>query len=161
VNISFDLDVSGAPDEDTRVPTPGEGWQRRQLPGTAAGRWYRGDLHAHSEHSDGANSVDEIIDYTRRAGLDYFSLTDHNTITHWDDLARLDVEGAPLLIPGEEITMYGGHANVWGLDSWIDFRGSDAGRVQQLVDDANRRGSMFSINHPDSPIPWLHPSVQS
>jgi hypothetical protein len=33
--------------------------------------------------------------------------------------------------------------------------------VRQLVEDANRRGSMFSINHPDSPIPWLHPAVRS
>jgi hypothetical protein len=126
---------------------------------TSSHRWYRGDLHAHSEHSDGANTVDEIVDYTRRVGLDYFALTDHNTISHWDDLARLN-DGAPLLIPGEEITMYGGHANVWGLDDWIDFRGSDSDKVRALVEDANKRGSMFSINHPDSPIPWLHPAVR-
>jgi hypothetical protein len=93
-------------------------------------------------------------------GLEYFALTDHNTISHWDDLARLNTGVAPLLIMGEEITMYGGHANVWGLDGWIDFRGSDGDRVQRLVEDANRRGSMFSINHPDSPIPWLHPEVR-
>ncbi len=132
-----------------------------------SGRWYRGDLHAHSEHSDGANTVEEIVRYTRQIGLDYFALTDHNTISHWDELARLSeaaVPGGdpvrPVLIPGEEITMYGGHANVWGLDGWIDFRGSDSERVQRLVEEANRRGSMFSINHPDSPIPWLHPEVR-
>lgn len=56
--------------------------------------------------------------------------------------------------------MYGGHANVWGLEDWIDFRGSDSEKVQQLVADAQRRGSLFSINHPDSPIPWLHPAVR-
>ncbi len=31
----------------------------------------------------------------------------------------------------------------------------------ELVEQANRRGSMFSINHPDSPIPWLHDAVRS
>ncbi|MFI5178963.1 MAG: CehA/McbA family metallohydrolase, partial [Vicinamibacterales bacterium] len=98
-------------------------------------------------------------DYTRRVGLDYFALTDHNTISHWDELARLN-DRAPLLIAGEEITMYGGHANVWGLDGWIDFRGSDSERVQRLVEQANARGSMFSINHPDSPIPWKHDAVR-
>ena len=170
VNISVDVDadafVKEAPgDGDVSVPgaalvaatrTP-EPDPPARTPG--AGRWYRGDLHAHSEHSDGQNTVDEIVAYCRNAGLDYFALTDHNTISHWDDLARLD-SGSLLLIPGEEITMYGGHANVWGLDGWIDFRGSDAERVQQLVEQANRRGSMFSINHPDSPIPWLHDEVR-
>ena len=62
--------------------------------------------------------------YTRGVGLEYFALTDHNTISHWDELARLN-DRAPLLIPGEEMTMYGGHANVWGLDGWLDFRGSE------------------------------------
>ena len=162
VNIEVEVDVLAPPPEAGGVPLPG-GEKRPVIAGGsdgAGGRWYRGDLHAHSEHSDGTNTVDEIIDYTRRVGLDYFALTDHNTISHWDDLARLNTGAAPLLIAGEEITMYGGHANVWGIDGWIDFRGSDSEKVRRLVEDANRRGSMFSINHPDSPIPWLHPSVQ-
>ena len=172
VNIEMDVDTEAgamvdAPAEFERAPVPGAAFREagigalgsQEQRGARSGRWYRGDLHAHSEHSDGANTVDEIVDYTRRAGLDYFALTDHNTISHWDDLARLN-DGAPLLIPGEEITMYGGHANVWGLKDWIDFRGTDADKVRALVDDANSRGSMFSINHPDSPIPWLHPSVR-
>jgi hypothetical protein len=167
VNIEMDVDTeAGAmldpPSEFERPNVPGAALRQPPTshhPLPTSGKWYRGDLHAHSEHSDGANTVDEIIDYTRRAGLDYFALTDHNTISHWDDLARLN-DGAPLLIPGEEITMYGGHANVWGLEDWIDFRGSDADKVRALVEDANRRGSMFSINHPDSPIPWLHPAVR-
>jgi hypothetical protein len=172
VNIELDVDTNGgqmvdAPYEYEPVPTPGSPGLNSQPRARAdlgvtsldgRGRWYRGDLHAHSEHSDGANTVDEIVEYTRRAGLDYFALTDHNTITHWDDLARLN-DGAPLLIPGEEITMYGGHANVWGIDGWIDFRGNDDDRVRALIKDANRRGSMFSINHPDSPIPWEHGAV--
>jgi hypothetical protein len=146
------------PEQHELVPVPG--MPRVEVAGASdgAGRWYRGDLHAHSEHSDGANTVDEIVDYCRRAGLEYFALTDHNTVSHWDDLSRLNAPGL-LLIPGEEITMHGGHANVWGLDDWIDFRGSDAERVQRLVEHANQRGSMFSINHPDSPIPWLHDAV--
>jgi hypothetical protein len=167
VNIEMEVDTKAGemldpPDALQVPPVPGAAF--REAPSStvhppSSGKWYRGDLHAHSEHSDGMNTVEEIVDYTRRIGLDYFALTDHNTISHWDELARLN-EGAPLLIPGEEITMYGGHANVWGLDDWIDFRGSDSDKVRALVEDANRRGSMFSINHPDSPIPWLHPAVR-
>jgi hypothetical protein len=164
VNIEMDIDPgAGGAGEDAEVPLPGGNVLREAVAGGAngaGGRWYRGDLHAHSEHSDGANTVEEIVDYVHRAGLDYFALTDHNTISHWEDLARLQQRGGPtLLIAGEEITMYAGHANVWGLDGWIDFRGTDAERVQRLIEHANQRGSMFSINHPDSPIPWVHNSV--
>ena len=166
VNIEMEIDPATEHMPVGDVPMPGGPLRAKQqgkpIPVGVAGvgRWYRGDLHAHSEHSDGQNTVEEIVEYTRRIGLDYFALTDHNTISHWDELARLN-DRAPLLIPGEEITMYGGHANVWGLDDWIDFRGSDSERVRQLVEHANARGSMFSINHPDSPIPWKHDSVRS
>ncbi len=165
VNIEMEIDPAAEHMPVGDVPVPGRPLPAKQhakpippgVPGI--GRWYRGDLHAHSEHSDGQNTVEEIVEYTRRIGLDYFALTDHNTISHWDELTRLN-DRAPLLIAGEEITMYGGHANVWGLDDWIDFRGSDSERVRQLVEHANARGSMFSINHPDSPIPWKHDSVR-
>ena len=160
VNIDLDIDPASAADPVGAPRTPERtGLRDPAVAGMSGGRWYRGDLHAHSEHSDGKNTVEEIVRYTRDIGLDYFALTDHNTISHWDELARLNV-GSPLLIAGEEITMYGGHANVWGLDDWIDFRGNDAAMVQQLVENANARGSMFSINHPDSPIPWKHASVR-
>lgn len=165
VNIEMDIDPAAEHMPVGDVPTPGKPPLPRQhakpipVGAPGVGRWYRGDLHAHSEHSDGQNTVEEIVEYTRRIGLDYFALTDHNTISHWDELARLN-DRAPLLIAGEEITMYGGHANVWGLDGWIDFRGSDSERVQRLLEHANAGGSMFSINHPDSPIPWTHDAVR-
>lgn len=165
VNIELDIDPNVADEDPLDVPVPGgaaieevAGASNGATGGPDGGRWYRGDLHAHSEHSDGANTVDEIVEYVRRVGLDYFALTDHNTISHWEDLARLNGRDV-LLIPGEEITMYGGHANVWALDGWVDFRGTEAGRVRALIEDANRRGSIFSINHPDSPIPWEHHDV--
>jgi hypothetical protein len=122
------------------------------------GRWYRGDLHAHSIHSDGVNPVDEVIASVERSGLDYFALTDHNTISHWEDLARVNT-GAPLLIHGEEVTMFGGHANVWALDGWVDFRIESKSDVETLIDHARVRGSIFSVCHPDSPTPWKHDDV--
>ena len=165
LNVDLEIDpASTSEDESGEVPLPGSSraGEAQTVGGgsNGAGRWYRGDLHAHSEHSDGMNTVEEIVTFVRNAGLDYFALTDHNTISHWDELARLNDPAGTLLIAGEEITMYGGHANVWGIDGWIDFRGSDDDRVRALIDDAHARGSMFSVNHPDSPIPWLHEQVR-
>ena len=158
--LTLDVDPEGAPETADEMPNPGRELGLAVAGGAngGGGRWYKGDLHAHSEHSDGKNSVQEIVEYTRRAGLDYFALTDHNTISHWEELVRLN-SGAPLLIGGEEVTMPGGHANVWGLEDWVDFRIKDGADVQRIIDDARALGSMFSINHPDSLIPWKHNAI--
>lgn len=37
------------------------------------------DLHIHSTFSDGSDNVDEIIEKVKQAGIDYFSITDHDT----------------------------------------------------------------------------------
>lgn len=38
------------------------------------------DLHMHSTASDGTDSVEELLEHVKRAGLTTFSLTDHDTI---------------------------------------------------------------------------------
>ena len=37
------------------------------------------DLHIHSTHSDGTDSVEKIIKNVKLAGIDYFSITDHDS----------------------------------------------------------------------------------
>ena len=38
------------------------------------------DLHSHTKHSDGSDSVIEILQNAEAAGLTHFSITDHNTV---------------------------------------------------------------------------------
>jgi len=117
-------------------------------------RWYRGDLHLHSIHSDGENSIPELATAAQARGLDFMTLTDHNTVSqnpHLPAASTADV----LLIPGEEITAYYGHANVWGLDRWLDFRLRTPADAEALIAEAHRRGLLISINHPkDSGPDW-------
>ncbi|MDR3419573.1 MAG: DNA polymerase/3'-5' exonuclease PolX [Nevskia sp.] len=52
----------------------------------------RGDLHAHSKASDGANSLEEMAEAARAAGLEYLAITDHSRhlrIAHGLDAAAL------------------------------------------------------------------------
>ncbi|MBN1934019.1 MAG: PHP domain-containing protein [Anaerolineae bacterium] len=109
--------------------------------------WYCGDLHCHTHHSDAAGSVDDLIAAARAQGLDFLAVTDHNTVSHLPELAR---RGSPdlLLIPGMEITTYHGHANVWGLREWIDFRATDDAAMRRIRDYVRALGLLFSINHP-------------
>jgi len=43
----------------------------------AAGRFHRGNLHAHSTRSDGAREPAAVCDFYREAGYDFIALTDH------------------------------------------------------------------------------------
>ena len=116
-------------------------------------RWWRGDLHMHTVHSDGNWTIPEQISSALNSGLDFISITDHNTASHHAEIDRLRA-GSPqlLMLRGEEITTYAGHTNAWGLPSgtWIDFRvrAGDKARMSNVAAQAHRSGALISINHP-------------
>jgi len=87
-----------------------------------------------------------------RVGLDFLAITDHNTTSHFEEIATRN--GDFLLIPGEEVTTAWGHANVWGLDAWVDFRCTDDAGMQRIIDFVHERGGLFSPNHPKPGYPW-------
>ena len=58
---------------------------RRQFPW----KFFRGDCHCHSQHSDGTGTVAEIADMSKRAGLDFQFVTDHYGTTQADECRRL------------------------------------------------------------------------
>jgi hypothetical protein len=116
--------------------------------------WYRGDLHAHSFHSDGKVDVATLAAVAREQGLDFLSVTEHNTVSHLPDLAA-QAGPSPLLIPGVEITTYRGHANVWGVRTWQEFRATTEDEIAQIRQRVRERGLLFSINHPkEGGPPW-------
>lgn len=45
------------------------------------GLWLRGELHAHTNHSDGALPPAGLVEAAREAGLDFIAVTDHNTVS--------------------------------------------------------------------------------
>ncbi len=124
-------------------------------PADGQSRWVKGDLHCHTLHSDGLNSVEEIVANAVELGLDFLAVTDHNTNTHHEELERLSA--MPItLIPGEEVTTYWGHANTWGLREWIEFRCADDESIKAVQQYVLRKGALLSLNHPKSiGPPWL------
>ena len=44
---------------------------------SAGGRWYRGNLHTHSDRSDGVAPPEQVLSAYRAAGYDFLVLTDH------------------------------------------------------------------------------------
>jgi len=126
----------------------------RNLPAPAGLRWYAGDFHAHTVHSDGSLSISELAATGVRAGLDFLAVTDHNTTSHHAHLPRVGAAQGLTLLPGQEVTTARGHANAFGDIGWIDFREP----AQTWVSEVARRGGVLSINHPiDGDCAWQHP----
>ena len=109
--------------------------------------WLRGDLQSHTFHSDGKGSPERLAAKARALGLDFLAITDHNTISHHAHLAAL-ADDDLLLIPGQEVTTYYGHMNVWGTGRWCDFRCRSDADVAAVIALAHANGGLCSINHP-------------
>ncbi len=126
--------------------------------------WRRGDFHMHTGHSDAScdNGVGQRIpcpvirtlEAARHAGLDFIAITDHNTLSQAEATRELQPAFPHLmLIPGEEVTTFHGHANVLGLSAPVDFQlGSKRlPGLGKLLDEVDAQGALLSINHPGQP----------
>jgi hypothetical protein len=127
-------------------------------------RWYRGDLHMHTAHSDGSCTsqsgkmvpcpVFVTVEDAVKQKLDFIAITDHNTISHYDAERELQPYfDRILLIPGREITTYSGHANLFGPTDFIDFRAEAKGApsINTVFSAAQSAGAFVSVNHPGDP----------
>ncbi len=62
------------------------------------------DLHMHSTISDGTDTPEEILCRVREAGIDLFSLTDHDAIKGAEAICDVRKEGDPRFITGVEFS---------------------------------------------------------
>ncbi|CAA9578489.1 MAG: hypothetical protein AVDCRST_MAG49-4519 [uncultured Thermomicrobiales bacterium] len=155
VEVWFDPGLTDRP-PDVRLRSP----RRPDLPPPAEPGWVRADLHAHTLYSDGDAWPAELLVAAAEAGLDVLGITDHNAAV--SPVAPDGADGTlPLLVPGVEVTTYGGHWNAWGgRGGWIEFREPEGTAVQAAVDGAVAGGAFVSVNHP-KPFgpPWAYPEV--
>lgn len=125
--------------------------------------WYRGDFHCHTNQSDGVHPPPELAQVARREGLDFFFITDHNTVAAYELFG--DDQGV-LILPGIEATYKRGHFNIFGVTergAWLEQVGGqyvDAPAaadpfptVTALMRETAARGLFNSINHPLL-VPW-------
>jgi len=137
-----EVDESGTLARPAAAPAP---------PRVAARRWLRGELHLHSEHSDGRWTTGEMAALARERRLDFMFLTDHNTTTGVDIL-RSQAGDAIRVLPGIELTTYAGHALALGADRWVDWRTGHEGRTaNQMARSVREAGGFLVIAHPDAP----------
>jgi len=123
--------------------------------------WYRGELHAHTGHSDGSCQsqsgasvpcpVYRSVEAAAALGLDFLAITEHNATSHHQSLRELQIAfDKMVLISGREITTFFGHANIFGTTAFIDFRAArdEMNSVLSAIGDS---GALVSLNHPGLP----------
>lgn len=152
--VTVDFDRAGGTHASDRIA---------DTPLNPAPGWYRGDLHMHDTNSDGSCASQSgkrvpcplfrTVEAAARAGLDFAAVTDHNTVAHFGGLRELQPWfDRTLLIPGTEITTFGGHANIFGERRFVDFRvGAAVPDIAALTRDVAAAGAILSINHPALP----------
>jgi hypothetical protein len=82
------------------------------------------------------------------AGLDFLGVTDHNNVAHQAAYGPGGKGGQPIVLPGIEVTTYGGHWNAWGTDRWWEFREPESSAVERTMRAAMASGAVVSICHP-------------
>jgi hypothetical protein len=124
-------------------------------PSITGARWYRGDLHLHTVHSDGERDPEEMAAAARDSGLDFIVSTEHNTNAAnrvWPACRT----GGLLVIPGEEVTTRHGHWLAVGLSprGWVDWRyGPSDGVFPRFAAEVREAGGLVVAAHPSVPLP--------
>ena len=126
-------------------------------------RWYRGDLHMHTAHSDGncpSQSGRTVpcplflsVQTAATRGLDFIAITDHNTTSQYDEMRELQpYYDRVLLIPGREMTTFHGHFNIFGVTQFVDYRVTPGELdLNAVLRDAESKGGIAIVNHAESP----------
>ena len=64
------------------------------------------DLHVHTNYSDGTHSIEEVIRLAKNRGIKVVSITDHDTLYHYDKVKKICEKNNIKTIRGVEMSCY-------------------------------------------------------
>ena len=94
------------------------------------------DLHMHTTVSDGTDTPEEILARVRDAGIDLFSVTDHDAIKAAGIIPGILSDGDPAFLPGVELSCRDGEGKYHILGYGYD---PAAEPINTVVSDGHRR----------------------
>jgi predicted metal-dependent phosphoesterase TrpH len=109
------------------------------------------DLHIHSRHSDGLNTVREILQHlVTFTTVRVVSVTDHDTLAgSWEAMELTRAMGLPIeVIPGVEITTSEGHLLAYDLLEPVPAHRS----LEWTISAVQEQGGIAVIAHPMAPL---------
>lgn len=114
-----------------------------------------GDLHIHSDASDGRFDAFEIAKMARERGLDFAALANHNNYSVNFSLPQMN---GFTFVPAVEWTHYKGHMNFFGVPAPFEnsFIANSKEEMRGLLEQVRASGAVISVNHPKCRIcPYL------
>ena len=110
-------------------------------------RWLVGDLHVHSDASDGQHDISTLAKRAKKKGLDFLAVANHN---NYNENFHLPLVPGITLIPAVEWTHYKGHMNFYGVAAPFEhFVANTYEEMKALVTAAKEKGALISVCHPE------------
>ena len=114
-------------------------------------KWYKGNIHTHTNESDGDSDPKTVVNFFVEANYDFLVLSDHNHITVLDyGNNHPDI----LMIPGEEVTVrepFNIHMGAIGINSYVEpVYGNDSiDTIKANTNAIHAAGGIAVLNHPN------------
>lgn len=111
-------------------------------------RYHKVELHSHTEHSDARHSAAELITDAVKQEIDWLAITDHNTISVFDEIEAGD--HSIQFIKGLEMTTLHGHFLTLGYQQQtpIDWTTIDRVNINEKLKVMKEQGLLIGIAHP-------------
>lgn len=113
--------------------------------------WMACELHTHTFHSDGKQSLAELAAGAKALGFDCIALTDHNTMTGLVDKERIERESGLAIISGMEWTTFFGHMVTIGISDYQDWRKAGPEGIHAGLARVHEQGGLAGMAHPFRP----------
>ncbi|OKL36954.1 hypothetical protein BLL40_08995 [Domibacillus mangrovi] len=112
--------------------------------------WKKSEIHCHTNHSDGFQTVDELVNKAKELGISYLAITDHNTMSATERIQELEDTYGVHLIRGIEWTTFYGHMLTLGYDHLTAINWSNVGptSIEDSIREVKNEGAIVGIAHP-------------
>jgi len=114
----------------------------------------KADLHIHTNHGDGLDSVERIFEHVAQTGLDVVAITEHDSLEVALRARESWARGGHGFdfVPGVEVTTLEGHLVALYVEEPIP----SLRRVEETIEAVRRQGGVCFVPHPMS---WLTRSI--
>ncbi|MCZ8511872.1 CehA/McbA family metallohydrolase [Paenibacillus filicis] len=111
-------------------------------------QWIACELHTHTFHSDGRQTLLELASGAKALGFDCIALTDHNTMTGLQDKEAVELATGVAILPGMEWTTFYGHMVTIGVKTFVDWRPAGPGDIDAGIERVHAQGGLAGLAHP-------------
>lgn len=128
-------------------------YQLGPIDSNASHTYLKGEIHTHTDHSDGGQTVEELVGGAKAQNIDFLAITDHNTMSATEQIASLANTHQMKLIRGMELTTFYGHFLTLGYqdnqaENWVEMGPST---LEETLVKMKEQGVLVGIAHPYSP----------